>query len=213
MNYEKLSENIKINVMSYLDYETNTSLSLTNKSNNFLYNKIKETKYVSLYSTRKCYIHKNDRNLNNIFYTLLFVKIVSYDKDYITYKHIKYGNYYNNVYPINSYLLYFLSHDIINPSYLTNIIESKSRFDSQYILYENKNEINTFRNKYFFIQFVLHSLCIYIFLYIPLIIALYLFYLFYYLFFILCIFVYTFHILLMYEILLTAIVSRNINFI
>ena len=213
MNYENLSDELKINIMSYLDYETNASLSYSNKRNYTLYKKIKENNYISIYSTKKCYIHKKYVNVNNPFYSLLFVKIISYNKDYVTYKHIKYSNYENYKYPINSYLLYFLSHNIINPSYRYKIVINKSEFDNEFVIYENKDINYTFRNKYFFIKFVFQSLCIYIFFYIPILIFFYFCYLFYFLFFITTIFVYLFYILLMYEILLTTIVSRNINFI
>jgi len=151
MNYENLSDDLKINVMSYLDYETNIALSQTNKNNNILYDKIKKNNYIPLYSTKKCYIHKRNRNLNNLFYTLLFVKILSYNEKYIIYKHIKYGNYHNYKYPINSYLLYFLSHDIIQPSYGHKVVVTKSTFDNE---------------KYFFINLYFnHYVCIYFYIY------------------------------------------------
>lgn len=203
MNYEKLSEELKINVISYLDYETNVSLSNTNKRNYNLYKKIKENNYISLYSTKKYYIHKKYENVNNPFYSLLFVKIISYHKDFITYKHIKYGNYYNYKYPINSSLtfLYFLSHNIIYPSYGHKIVVNKCEFDNEFVIYENKDINYTFRNKYFFTKFVIQSLCIYLFYYTPILIFIYFCCLFYFLFFITTIFVYIFYIILMYEIL------------
>ncbi len=215
MNYDKLSNDVKINVMSYLDYETIVSLGNTNKNNNILYKELKNNNYIPLYSTKNFYIHKKNKNINSIFYTLLFIQIISYNEEYITYKYIKYGNYNNYKYPISSYLLYFLSHDIINPSYSYKVIINKKAFDSQYELYDeyklyDKNKI--FKNKVFFSKFILSSLAIYIFLYLPIIILLYFFYICYYLFFILTFFVYLFHIVLMYEILLTTLVSRNINF-
>ncbi len=217
MNYENLSEELKINIISYLDYETNAFLSYTNKQNHNLYKKIKNNNCISLYSTKKCYIQKKYKDINNPFYTLLFVKIISYNKEYITYKHIKYGKYYNYLYPINSsltllnFVIYFLSHDIIYPSYNDIHIISKEDFDKEYEIYKICNKKISFRNKIFFSKFIIHGICIYIFLYIPVICAIYLFYLFYYLFFITIIFLYIFHIILMYEILLTTIVSRNIN--
>ena len=219
MNYENLSDDLKINIMSYLDYETNIALSQTNKNNNNLYKKIKSNNYISIYSTKKCYIHKRNKNINNIFYSLLFIKILSYNEKYITYKHIKYGNYDNYKYPINNsltlsnFVIYFLSHDVINPSYGHKIVVHKSVFDSEYILYENKDINKTFKNKIFFTKFVIQSLCIYLFFYTPILIFIYFCYLFYFLFLITTVFVYIFHIILMYEILLTAIVTRNIHFI
>ncbi len=214
MNYEKLSNDLKINIMSYLDYETIENLGNTNKNNNILYKELKNKNYISLYSTQKFYINK--KNKHNLFYKLLFIKIISYNEKYITYKYVKYGKYQNYVYPISSYILYFLTHDITSPSYGNKVIVNKNNFDSEYELYEEykmykKNE--TFKNKYFLSKFILNSILIYLFFYIPIIILLYLFYFFYFLFFIITIMVYIFHIFLIYEILLTFVVTRNIHFI
>ncbi len=214
MSYDKLSDEVKIHVMNYLDYETIAFLGNTNKSNHTLYKKLKEKNYIPLYSTKKYYIHKKNKKVNSIFYTLLFIQIISYNKDFITYKHIKYGKYQNYLYPISSYLLYFLSHNTICPSYVSNRMTSKRNFDHEYELYEEYKMYDikkTFQNNYFFSKFVLQSLSIYLFFYIPILFLLYLFYLCYYLFFITTSFIYIFHICLMYEILLTMLVSRNIN--
>lgn len=214
MKYEKLSDETKINVMSYLDYETIASLGNTNKNNYVLYKKIKDQQYIPLYSTEKYYINKRSKYTNSIFCTTLFVKIISYDDKYISYKHIKYGNYDGYKYPISSCLLYFLSHDIINPSHGYKITTNKSIFDNEYEIYEeykiyNKNKI--FKNKIFFGKFMIQSLAIYLFFYLPVCLIVYLIYFFYYLFFILLLFVYIFHIVLMCEILFSVIFSTNIH--
>jgi hypothetical protein len=48
MNYKNLSDELKINIMNYLDYETNIALSETNKNNNDLYKKIKNNNYTPI---------------------------------------------------------------------------------------------------------------------------------------------------------------------
>ncbi len=212
MSYDNLSNDLKINVMSYLDYETIASLGNTNKNNNILYKELKNKDYIPLYSTKKFYINKKNKNINSIFYTLLFIQIISYNEKYVIYKYVKYGNYKNYKYPISSYILYFLSHDIIIPSCGHKIVINRNIFDNEYMMY-NDNEINNFKNKIFFSKFVLQSLCIYLFFYTPIILFIYFCYLFYFLLLITTVFVYIFHIILMYEILLTTLVSRNINFI
>lgn len=210
MNYENLSKELKINIQSFLDYETMISISMVNKEHNNLYKEINENKYFETYSTKKYYINKNSKNVHNFFFTSLFIQIISYNNDNITYKYIKYGNYNNYRYPISNIFLYILSHDLVIPLYNQNLIISKEEFNKNYEIYKKSLFDN---NKSVYIKFILQSIMMYIFFYIPILFIIIASYSFYYLFFIMCIIAYAFHMIIMCEILLTSIVSRNVTYI
>ncbi len=196
---EKINEDVKIKIMSYLDYESIEELSYTNKKNKNLYNKIKEKKYLTLISTKYPYIQKNyiQYNYNNYYiYSSLYVQVVEYNENIVCYKYVTYGKY--NLIPfsrINVYIpimegkksiMYYLVPEIIKPSYNGNIVSSKEEFCKKYEIYNNNFYRNIEKRKisyyiillYLFIQLQIS----YIFFNIPLFILFYIFYFFVYIY-------------------------------
>ena len=158
MSYENLSKELKINIFSYLDYETLENVNILNKEHNKLYKEINENKYFEIYSTKEYYV--NTKNINAKFSSLLFIKIIYYNNDIITYNYIKYGNYNEYKYPISNIFLYILSHDLTYPSHDRSITISKSEFNETYKIYKNRLFNN---NKKKYIKFFFQSIMMYIF--------------------------------------------------
>ncbi len=202
MSYDILSDEIKIKIQSYLDYESIINLSQTNKLNNVLYKNIcknecnKYDEFILLYSTKNYYINTEYKLVDRIFASFLFTQIVSYNCEFVTYKYISYGNYNNYTYPISNFILYIFTHDINKPPYVKHIMVSRNIFDKSYKLYK---EIPFYKNKILLTKFIINSLCFYIFMYVPFIILFCVLYMFYYIFYIIFIMFYVFGLIITYE--------------
>ncbi len=197
MKYDELGEDIKIEIIKYLDYETINELSYTNHKNNEFNKKIKE--YIKPLSMVYPYVEKDCKKYNytNYYiYSPLYVKVVEYNDSVVSYEYVTYGKYniipfsIMNVYiPImeNRYsILYYIMPEIIKPSYRGRIVKEKEDFLKKYKIYKNKFYENIKERNIQYCGLVLFMFIklniTYMFFYIPFFVSLYTLYFFVYLY-------------------------------
>ncbi len=174
---EKVSDELKIHIQSYLDYESIIELSKTNKRNHDLYQIVKKKELFPLLSTQKYYIYRNyTYKINSYFFTAMFAKVISYDPitKTVVYINLPYGREEKNLWPVDGTLFYCITHDITYPHYQGSQHTSIVEFKKEYRLYTPHSSL-------YFLYIFHKSLFIYLFVYTPILILVVVCYLFYYL--------------------------------
>ncbi len=164
MSYEKLSNDLKIHIQSYLEYESIHELSKTNHNNRNLYKSLEKNPIIPLISKHEYYIYRNYKDkIYNYFFSQLFVKVIDYNENVVSYQYISYGRDQNQFWPMKNIFLHLITHDITKPSYPSIIHISRNEFENKYKLYNYywKDHL------YFLFYMIIKSLCIYTFIYIP----------------------------------------------
>ncbi len=188
MSYEKLSDETKILIHSYLDYESMIELSKTNRNNNQLYKSIENKKYIPIISQKTYYIYRKYQETKyNYFFTQLFVKVIYYNQDIVSYQYVSYGRDKDIFWPMKNYFLYWITFDITHPGYEGYITVSRNEFEESYRLY---NFYWRDHKKYICIL-VAKALFIYTFIYLPVLSILIFLHILYYVLFPISIFLYT----------------------